>query len=171
VASVHFGRAKYLPCPVDHRWQMARPSPLAHRHYDFRHAGISWRLNAGTPDPQVAEWAGHSVEVLYRVYAHCIDGEDERWYKRMEELLASLKSASARQAVVVSWAELARWPGSHSAYIPGLPTFGGFWRHTAAQPFNTRRIVRAAQARYGLLMISAPAGFEPALTAPERAQI
>jgi hypothetical protein len=30
---------------------------------------------------------GHSVEVLYRVYAHCIDGEDERWYKRMEEFL------------------------------------------------------------------------------------
>jgi hypothetical protein len=24
-------------------------SPLARRPYDFRHAGVSWRLNAGTP--------------------------------------------------------------------------------------------------------------------------
>jgi integrase len=60
-------------------------SPLAHRPYDFRHAGISWRLNAGIPGTQVAEWAGHSVEVLYRIYAHCLDGEDERWQRRMDE--------------------------------------------------------------------------------------
>ena len=33
-------------------------SPLARRPYDFRHAGVSWRLNAGTPAPLVAEWAG-----------------------------------------------------------------------------------------------------------------
>ena len=25
VASVHFGRAKYLKCPVDHSWRMAMP--------------------------------------------------------------------------------------------------------------------------------------------------
>jgi hypothetical protein len=54
---------------------------------DFRHAGISWRLNAGVPGPQVAEWAGHTVEVLYRTYAHCIDGADERWHKQMEDFL------------------------------------------------------------------------------------
>jgi integrase len=62
-------------------------SPLARKPYDFRHAGVSWRLNAGTPGPQVAEWAGHSVEVLYRIYAHCLDGDDERWHERMEEAL------------------------------------------------------------------------------------
>jgi len=62
-------------------------SPLARRPYDFRHAGVSWRLNAGVPGPQVAEWAGHSVEVLYRTYAHCIDGDDERWHKQMEDFL------------------------------------------------------------------------------------
>ena len=49
--------------------------------------GYSWRLNAGAPGPQVAEWAGHSVEVLYRIYAHCIDGDDERWHKQMEDFL------------------------------------------------------------------------------------
>lgn len=62
-------------------------SPLARRPYDFRHAGISWRLNAGTPGPRVAEWAGHSVEVLYRIYAHCIDEDDQRWFDRMERAL------------------------------------------------------------------------------------
>lgn len=62
-------------------------SPLAARPYDFWHAGISWRLNSGVPGPKVAEWAGHSVEILYRVYAHCLDGDDPRWYQRMEETL------------------------------------------------------------------------------------
>ena len=36
-----------------------------------------------TPAPRrthVAEWAGHSVEVLERVYPHCLDGHDERWF-------------------------------------------------------------------------------------------
>jgi hypothetical protein len=43
-------------------------SPLIRRPYDFRRAGVSWRLNAGTPAPLVAEWAGHTVEVLLRIY-------------------------------------------------------------------------------------------------------
>lgn len=62
-------------------------SPLARRPYDFRPAGVSGRLNAGVPGPQVAEWAGHTVEVLYRIYAHCLEGEDERWHSRMDEAL------------------------------------------------------------------------------------
>jgi integrase len=62
-------------------------SPLARRPYDFRHAGISWRLNAGTPATLVAEWAGHTIEILYRIYAHCLDGDDERWFARMEDAL------------------------------------------------------------------------------------
>jgi integrase len=62
-------------------------SPLARKPYDCRHAGVSWRLNAGTPATLVAEWAGHTVEVLYRIYAHCLDGDDERWFARMEDAL------------------------------------------------------------------------------------
>jgi integrase len=62
-------------------------SPLMARPYDFRHAGVSWRLNAGTPAPLVAEWAGHTVEVLLRIYAHCIDGDDERWFGPMDDAL------------------------------------------------------------------------------------
>jgi integrase len=62
-------------------------SPLARKPYDFRHAGISGRLNVGTPPALVAEWAGHTVEVLLRIYTHCLDGGDDKWLRRMEELL------------------------------------------------------------------------------------
>jgi hypothetical protein len=45
-----------------------------------------WRTvtDNDVPGPKVAEWAGHSVEILYRVYAHCLDDEEDRWYERME---------------------------------------------------------------------------------------
>ena len=73
------------------RKQMLTPaqlaSPLIARPYDFRHAGVSWRLNARTPAPLVAESAGHTVEVLLRIYAHCIDGDDERWFGPMDDAL------------------------------------------------------------------------------------
>jgi integrase len=52
-------------------------SPLARRPYDLRHAAVSTWLNAGVPPTQVAEWAGHSVAVLLRVYAKCISGQEE----------------------------------------------------------------------------------------------
>jgi len=65
-------------------WQKAREktltpeetaSPLARRPYDLRHAAVSTWLNGGVPPTQVAEWAGHSVAVLLRVYAKCIAGQ------------------------------------------------------------------------------------------------
>ncbi len=51
-------------------------SLLAGRPYDLRHAAVSLWLNAGVPAPTVARRAGHSVDVLLRVYANCIDGDD-----------------------------------------------------------------------------------------------
>ena len=62
-------------------------SPLARRPYDLRHACLSTWLNAGVPAAQVAEWAGHSVNVLLRVYAKCIDGQEESAKKRIEAAL------------------------------------------------------------------------------------
>jgi integrase len=52
-------------------------SPLARRPYDLRHACLSTWLNGGVPPTQVAQWAGHSVEVLLRVYAKCLEGQDD----------------------------------------------------------------------------------------------
>jgi hypothetical protein len=38
---------------------------------------VSTWLNAGVAPPQVAEWTGHSVDVLLRVYAKCIAGTQD----------------------------------------------------------------------------------------------
>ncbi len=77
-------------------WQHARTlgltpaqvvSPIARRPYDLRHGGVSLRLNAGVPATQVAEWAGHSVEVLLNIYAKCVEGRDQVWFERIDEAL------------------------------------------------------------------------------------
>ena len=62
-------------------------SPLARRPYDLRHAAVSLQLNAGVPATQVAEWAGHSVNVLLKVYAKCIEGQDQAARRRIAEAL------------------------------------------------------------------------------------
>ncbi|WP_182883275.1 tyrosine-type recombinase/integrase [Microbispora sp. H10949] len=62
-------------------------SPLAARPYDLRHACVSTWLNAGVDAAQVAEWAGHSVEVLLRIYVQCIEGRDEVNKRRISDAL------------------------------------------------------------------------------------
>src|SRR5208282_93206 len=70
-------------------------SPLAKRVYDLRHACVSTWLNGGVPPAQVAEWAGHSVAVLLKVYAKCIDGQDQIAKQRIEDALAESDDAAA----------------------------------------------------------------------------
>ena len=48
--------------------------PLARTPYDLRHAWISTLPAMGISPAQVAEWAGNSVEVIYKVYAKVIHG-------------------------------------------------------------------------------------------------
>lgn len=62
-------------------------SPLAGRPYDLRHAAVSLWLNAGVPAPEVAERAGHSVQVLLRVYAKCLDEGEGVSNKRIDAAL------------------------------------------------------------------------------------
>jgi len=62
-----------------------RLSILAKRPYDLRHAAVSLWLNSGVPATNVAERAGQSVEVLLKIYAKCIDGDEEIMNKRIEE--------------------------------------------------------------------------------------
>ncbi|MET7338960.1 tyrosine-type recombinase/integrase [Nonomuraea sp. NPDC005650] len=77
-------------------WQEARKlaltpaqvaSSLAARPYDLRHAAVSLWLNAGVPAPEVAKRAGHSVDVLLRVYAKCIDGQQEQVNSKINNAL------------------------------------------------------------------------------------
>jgi integrase len=62
-------------------------SPLARRPYDLRHACLSTWLNGGVYPTQVAEWAGHGVEVLLRIYARCVVGQDEVAKRRISDAL------------------------------------------------------------------------------------
>lgn len=50
-------------------------SALGRRVYDWRHVCLTNWLNRGIPPAQVAEWAGNSVPLLLRTYAHCIQGQ------------------------------------------------------------------------------------------------
>jgi integrase len=60
-------------------------SLIARRPYDLRHAAVSTWLNAGVTPAQVAEWAGHTVDVLLRVYAKCIAGQQDEAKRRILE--------------------------------------------------------------------------------------
>ena len=76
-------RARALGMPPD-----VQLTPLLSTPYDLRHAGISVRLYAGVPPKQVAEWAGHSVEVLQRIYSKVLDGFDDVWFAKIDQVLA-----------------------------------------------------------------------------------
>lgn len=73
-------RAEALP-------KEAQATPLAKRPYDLRHAAVSTWLNAGVEPTRVAEWAGHSVHVLLRVYAKCLDGGERAARDRVQQAL------------------------------------------------------------------------------------
>ncbi|WP_433297409.1 tyrosine-type recombinase/integrase [Actinoplanes sp. CA-030573] len=78
---------------INRVWRQARreaftpevyTSPLAETPYDLRHAFVSTNLNAGISPAQVAEWAGQSPEVMWRIYAGCLDGGQDELRRRME---------------------------------------------------------------------------------------
>jgi integrase len=79
---------------IRHMWDNARKavltddeygSLLGKRVYDLRHTCLTTWLNSGIPPAQVAEWAGNSVPVLLRTYAHCIQGQFDHFKRRLEE--------------------------------------------------------------------------------------
>lgn len=57
-------------------------SPLLDVPYVLRHAAVSTWLNAGVAPPQAAEWAGHSVAVLLRIYAKWLAGQQDEAKRR-----------------------------------------------------------------------------------------
>jgi len=58
-------------------------SLIARRPYDLRHAAVSTWLRATADPAQVAEWAGHTVDVLMRVYAKCVAGQQDEAKRRI----------------------------------------------------------------------------------------
>jgi integrase len=81
---------------INRVWRLARAevfppsiyaSPLARTPYDLRHAAVSTWLNGGVPPAEVAAWAGHSVEILHKIYAKCLDGGTEVLRRRVQTAL------------------------------------------------------------------------------------
>lgn len=68
-------RGRWSSVDTGERLPEEQLSPLARPH-DLRHAAVSTWLNGGVEPTRVAEWAGHSVAVLLRVYAKCIAGQE-----------------------------------------------------------------------------------------------
>ena len=62
-------------------------SPLARRPYDLRHACASLMLNAGVPATEAARRLGHSVAMLLKRYANCIDGQQAAANERIAKAL------------------------------------------------------------------------------------
>ncbi len=86
LATVTYRRA-WIRARQDALTAAEQASPLARRPYDLRHACLSTWLNGGVYPTQVAEWAGHSVDVLLRIYAKCVVGQDELAKRRISEAL------------------------------------------------------------------------------------
>ena len=62
-------------------------TPLAHRPYDLRHAALTLWLNATGDPAEIAARAGNSARVLYEVYLHCTDGQQDAVSQRIEDAL------------------------------------------------------------------------------------
>ena len=77
-------------------------SPLAARPYDLRHAGVSLALNAGVPATEVARRAGHSVAVLLKIYAHCIDGQADAATSALPTLSATKMTKAGKMSMADS---------------------------------------------------------------------
>ncbi|WP_439376545.1 tyrosine-type recombinase/integrase [Amycolatopsis lexingtonensis] len=77
-------------------WRLARAlglpprlaaSMLAGRPYDLRHAAVSSWIAAGVPLPDVANRAGHTVDMLTKVYAKFVHGTRDAANRRIEDFL------------------------------------------------------------------------------------
>lgn len=62
-------------------------SLLARRPYDLRHAGVSFWLSSGVDPMECARRAGHTIAVLFRVYAKVLAHTQERANRRIDEAL------------------------------------------------------------------------------------
>ncbi|GAA2906748.1 hypothetical protein GCM10010517_72970 [Streptosporangium fragile] len=64
-----------------------RPRQGPARPCGLRHAAVSLWLNAGVPATEVAKRAGHSVDVLLRVYAKCMEGQQHLANGKIDKVL------------------------------------------------------------------------------------
>ncbi|SDD94141.1 tyrosine-type recombinase/integrase [Glycomyces harbinensis] len=94
------------PERVSKVWRESRPNALTEDEltrgiaavpYNLRHACVSGWLAAGIEVAQVAEWAGHSIETLLKIYAKCIDGSSKRAKRRLLEAIAEEETEEKKE--------------------------------------------------------------------------
>jgi hypothetical protein len=118
------------------------------RPYDLRHAAVSTWLNAGVPVPQVAEWAGHSVDVLLRVYAKCISDQQPEAKRRIEEATRTRDDSMIKSS-----------PPNFDTYLPQRAAQRHSWPHSSGHAKISAEPVNPAQRAF--LQVVAGVGFEP----------
>lgn len=62
--------------------------------YVLRHSGISWALHAGVPPSEVARFAGTSLTMLERTYAHMLSASTDAARARLDAFTASAAEAA-----------------------------------------------------------------------------
>jgi integrase len=79
---------------INRAWRAARravftpevyASPLAATPYDLRHACISLWIVAGVDPATAAKWAGQSIEILFRIYAAWLSGQEKALRRNIED--------------------------------------------------------------------------------------
>ncbi|GAA3754595.1 site-specific integrase [Streptomyces tremellae] len=68
-------------------------SRLARRPYDLRHAGVSLWLSSGVEPMECARRAGHTIAVLFRVYAKVLAHSEERANRQIDAALRNWHGA------------------------------------------------------------------------------
>src|SRR4029453_5861035 len=80
--SLRPGGRSSQPRSPRHHWQAPRTTPAARR--------APWR-NGGVPSTTLAAWAGHSVEVLLKTCAKCLNGGDAAVRVRVQVALGTAR--------------------------------------------------------------------------------
>lgn len=109
-----------------------RRTALAKRPYDVRHAAVSTWLSSGVEYQVVARRAGHSVAVLLRVYAKCLDGAAATANARIEATLRGGRSPPNVRGARPTQAGQG-WDSGETTWEAGAD------RHTPQSHSHTRR--------------------------------
>jgi hypothetical protein len=152
---------------------------LAAAPYDLGHAAVSTWLAGGVPPTHVAEWAGQSVEILFLIYAKCLDRGEAELHRRVETALG--RRPSIAQSLPASRASplpghvlprsrrppLSPWPARSSAR--GIRPHGSHPQHAIVLvlPYAKRDHATQQVNRHGLTIRE----FDCALACVERVEI
>lgn len=80
-----------------------RSSQLAKRPYDLRHAGISFWLSSGVDPAECARRAGHSLAVMFRIYAKVLSQGEDRANRRIDKAMEEWKQKGGRDVASEEW--------------------------------------------------------------------